>query len=283
MSASRIVVACLMSGALVACTSTNELQQRFAYRWGPDPGIPSSGVQTAIGDQIATLNYITESAFGVSYAEIPPLSDKWFDVTEWGFNVGRRDCEIYMDYMFRLNREKARDDGIIAGLAAATASIVGVSAKSPAKTLSVLAASFGLATALNDAIFQSYLFSEAPGLISVKVKQLQDKYQQQVEKTQVQTGAKATPTMVKTSTTTNKTTTGGGSGSGNSTDNTTTVVLPIKTAEQAYSAIQNYYNICLPHSIEGVLLQAVANTTAKSSSPSNNSTPTLQQQQTAAP
>jgi hypothetical protein len=239
----------------------------------------ASDVETAIGDEVGVLNYI------VQHAPIDPKGpDPWFEVARWGFNVGRRDCQIYMDYMFRLNREKARDDGIIAGLSAASAAIVGVTAKSPSKALSVLAASFGLATALNDSIFQSYLFSEAPGLISIKVAQLQDAYQQQVEKTQAQL---TTPKVVTTTTTSAKSASKpapvGSSGvatkdnttGGKTDDTTTTVVEPIKTAAQAYGAIQTYYNICLPQSIEGVLLQAVADTKATPSSPSNTSPPTL--------
>ena len=260
-------MACLLAGTLGACTSADELQQRFAYRWGPDPALPSSDVQGVIGDQVQVLNYI------ISNAKIDVSApNAWFRVAEWGFNVGRHDCEIYMDYMFRLNREKARDDGMIAGLSAASAAIVGVTAKNPSKALSVLAASFGLATALNDAIFQSYLFSEAPGLISIKVAQLQDTYQQQVEKTQFQPPSSPVTTTTTTSKKNASATTGG---SATSSDTTTTLVLPITAPEQAYNAIQNYYHICLPQSIEGVLLQAVADTTAKSSSPSNSSTPTL--------
>jgi len=262
---------------LSACTSSDEIQQRFAYRWGPDPGLPADQVQSAIAGQIAVLDYISWNAFQLHYPEIPAgvlPADYWFAVTEWGFNVGRRDCEIYMDYMFRLNREKSRDDGIIGGLGAASAAIVGVTAKSPAKALSVMAAAFGLGTALNDAIFQSYLFSEAPGLISIKVTQLQDTYQQQVEKTQFQAKTQPAPKVVTTTTQSSKTATTGASGS-KSTDTSTAVVEPITTPEQAFNSIQNYYHICLPQSIEGVLLQAVADTTAKPSSPSNSSTPTL--------
>jgi len=279
MFAKRIGAACLLMGALGACTSSNEIQQRFAYRWGPDPGLPADNVQSTIAGQVQVLDYISWNAFHYHYPDVPPgvsPAAYWFAITEWGFNVGRQDCEIYMDYMFRLNREKARDDGIIAGLSAASSAIVSATAKSPASTLSVLAATFGLATALNDAVFQSYLFSEAPGLISIKVAQLQNAYQQQVEQTQAQAKTQSTPKIVTTTTKTSKTATTAAPGSAASTDQTTTVVVPIASPEQAYNAIQNYYHLCLPQSIEGVLLQAVADTNAKPSSPSTSSTPTLQ-------
>jgi cell division septation protein DedD len=271
MSAMRIFATCALALTLGAC-STDYLVERYEWRWGPDPAIPRSDVQTVIGGQIQVLDYITYQAFGVHYPPPPPVpSQFWFEVTEWGFNVGRQDCEIYLDYMFRMNREKQRDDGIIAGVSAASSAIVAATTHNPAKALSVLAASFGLATALNDAIFESYLFSEAPGLISVKVKDLQDTYQQQVEKNQVQTPKIVSNTQTKTTTTTSSIT----KPPSQATDTTTAVVAPISTPAAAYNAIQNYYHICLPHSIEGVLLQAVADSSAKPSSPSTSSTPAL--------
>lgn len=273
MSAKRICLICVLLMTLVGCNTTDYLVERYEWRWGPDPAIPRSDVQTVIGGQIQVLDYITSQAFGVDYQDAPKVSpDLWFRAAEWGFNVGRQDCEIYLDYMFRMNREKQRDDGVIAGVSAATSAIVTATAHSPSATLSVLAAAFGLATALNDAIFSSYLFTEAPGLISVKVKDLQDTYQQQVEKNQIQS-----PKVVTTSTQTQTTTTSPSPTKPPSTasDSSAAVVAPITTADEAYSAIQNYYHICLPHSIEGVLLQAVADSSAKPSSPSTNSTPKL--------
>jgi hypothetical protein len=269
MSAVRILVTGVLTLTLAAC-NTDYLVERYQWRWGPDPAIPRSDVQTVIGGQVQVLDYITSEALGVHYQQAPPISKKfWFEVAEWGFNVGRQDCEVYLNYMFRMNREKQRDDGIIAGVSAATSAIVSVTAHNPAKALSVLAAAFGLATALNDAIFQSYLFSEAPGLISVKVRDLQDTYQQLVEKNQI-------PQNQKPKVVTSKTVTTDASTQSKATDTTTAVVQPIETAQGAYNAIQNYYHICLPQSIEGVLLQAVADTTAKSTSPSSSSTPKLQ-------
>jgi hypothetical protein len=272
-----------MVSALSACTSSDELMQRFTYRWGPNPALPSSSVNTAIADEVAVLDYITSNAFQIHYVDVATriapkdTANFWFAATEWGFNVGRRDCEIYMNYMFRLNREKQRDDSIITGLATFASGLVTATSKS-ATTLSILAASFGLATAVNDAIFTSYLFSEAPGLISIKVKQLQDAYQQQIETNQQQLASRS-PSVVTTTKTTGTTNTASAATpappKSNSTDTTTTVVQPIAFPHQAFNAIQNYYHLCLPQSIEGVLLQAVADSTAKPSSPSSSSTPKL--------
>jgi hypothetical protein len=267
-----LLLLCAMAASLGGCGTYDEFGQRLKWRWGPDPSMPSAQVDSAISDQVKVLAYISSDAL-----KKPDLkqvkSTEWIEVARWGFDVGRRDCEIYLNYLFRLNREKTRDDSIIAGLATASAGIVAVTTKAQAP-LSILAASFGLATALNDAIFTTYLFSDSPGLISVKVKELQDAYRQQVEDNQKQTKSQS---MTKTNqsgtkTTNNETTTGKQTHGKTATSSTTTTttVIPITTAEGAFSAIQNYYHICLPQAIEGTLMQAVSDTTATTSNPSNN-------------
>jgi hypothetical protein len=86
---------------------------------------------------------------------------------------------IYMDNLFRLNREKGRNDNILAGLSTAAAAII-TGITTAQKPLSILAAVFGLSIALNDAIFQSYLFSQAPGLVSKKVSDMQEVFRNSV-------------------------------------------------------------------------------------------------------
>ncbi|HET8919992.1 MAG TPA: hypothetical protein VFN27_09965 [Xanthobacteraceae bacterium] len=268
---------------LSGCNTTDYLVERYEWRWGPNPALPRSDVQTVIVGQIQVLDYITTQAFHIGYPgeEIPAGfgPNFWFQVAEWGFNIGRQDCEIYLNYMFRMNREKQRDDGIIAGVSAATSAIVTATTHNPAKALSVLAASFGLATALNDAIFSSYLFTEAPGLISVKVKDLQDAYQQTVEKNQIQQPKTSPKSWIVSTTETKKIIPSKSKSSAPSQDSNTTtttvVARPILSPEDAYAAIQNYYHICLPQSIEGILLQTVADSSAKSTDASNSSTPKL--------
>jgi len=131
----------------------------------------------------------------------------------------------------RLNREKQRNDSALSALAAGSAAIL-TPTHASAQSLSIVAAAFGLTTAINDAAFQSYLFTEAPGLIANKVKDLQDVYQKSLTQ------------------------------------------ASIATADQAYSAIQHFYSICLPESIEGVLLEAVASSTAKVKTGGQNGTQT---------
>jgi hypothetical protein len=226
--ASRVVFVALISTFFLTSCSDADRKAMVAGRWGPNPALQPTNIDSVIHDQTQVLLYIELEAGLIksdgagSYVQANSLSPAqlWYTVAQWGFNVGRQDCEIYLNTLYRLNREKQRNDSALAALAAGTAAIL-TPTHASAKSLSIVAAAFGLSTALNDALFQTYLFTEAPGLISTKVKELQDTYQKSL-------GASS-----------------------------------ITTSDQAYSAIQNYYNICLPESIEGVLLEAVATSSAK--------------------
>jgi len=222
----------LLAGAVVTgvatlggCATTDEFAARFAGRWGPPAAIPESDFNSAIQGQVAVLAYIAQNA-GLGTGLDPVKDDRWYSVAEWGFNVGRQDCEVYLDNLYRLHRERLRNDGVIAAFGTAASAIV-TSTTTKQRPLSIIAAVFGLTTALNDAILDSYLFNEAPGLIAIKIKDLQDAY-----KDLVKTNQKS-----------------------------------VNSSAAAYEVLQNYYTICLPPSIEGVLLETVASGKPQASNP----------------
>ncbi len=202
-------------------------------RWGPNPAITAPEFTNVAANQALVLNYLAGVAgYATSEGRVPGLlPDQWADIAQWGFNVGRQDCEIYMDTLFRINRQKGRNDSILAGLQTAAAGIVSATTTSQ-KPLSILAAVFGLSVIVNDSVFQTYLFSEFPGLVSKKVADLQDEFRNSVVNKKV----------------------------------------VVNTPSSAFYAVQTYYSMCLPHSIEGVLLQTVAD--AKPVTPASTTTPT---------
>src|SRR5438309_1388391 len=161
----------LLCAALTGCGSSEEIRQRINGRWGPNPAIPSSEVATVMQNQTQVLNYlICNSGLGRCDASgfvsaLPPSA--WYDVAQWGFNVGRQDCEVYLDNLFRMNRERSRNHNIITSLGTYAAAIV-TGTTHAQKPLSIIAAALGFSVALNDAIFDSYLFTQAPGLIAKK-------------------------------------------------------------------------------------------------------------------
>jgi hypothetical protein len=177
----------LIAGAVAGCANSNELKARFNGRWGPDPAMQPADVATVAQNQLLVLSYLERSA-GYMAADgtlIRPLVDAdYAEIAQWGFNIGRQDCEIYMDNLFRLSREKGRNDNILAAASTAAAAIV----------------------------------TEAPGLVAKKVSDLQEVFRNSVVTGQVK----------------------------------------VTSPASAYYAVQSYYHICLPHSIEGVMLQSIA-------------------------
>jgi hypothetical protein len=210
----------LFGGAAGGCANSDEISARFNGRWGPEPALQAATVATVAQNQTLVLNYLGRGA-GFIAEDGTPLRQMapsdWTEIAQWGFNVGRQDCEIYMDNLFRLNREKGRNDNVLAALSTAAAGIV-TGTTTAQKPLSILAAVFGLSIAVNDAIFQSYLFTQAPGLVAKKVSDLQEEFRNSV----------------------------------------VTGKVTINSGSSAYYAIQTYYHICLPHAIEGVMLQSIA-------------------------
>jgi hypothetical protein len=207
--------AVLVSGMLGGCVTSEELSTRINGRWGPNPAIQAVAVDTVASNQLLVLGYLARNAGMLTPDGVIRADADWYEIAQWGFNVGRQDCEIYLDNLFRMNREKGRNDNILAAVSTAAALIV-TGTTTAQKPLSILAAAFGLSIALNDAIFQSYMFNQAPGLVSKKVGDLQEEFRNKVHP------------------------------------------ADIRTPSAAYYAIQTYYHICLPHAIEGVLLQKIA-------------------------
>ncbi len=208
----------LLSAAMAGCV--DDLGARISGRWGPNPAIQPAVFDAVAQNQYLVLSYLARATGRSSLVTqdgvlLQGASGDWYEVAQWGFNIGRQDCEIYLDNLFRMNRERGRNDAIMTAVSTAAALIVTATTKSQ-KPLSILAAAFGLSIAANDAIFDSYLFSQAPGLVSKKVSDLQEEFR-----------SKVTP-------------------------------ADIYSASSAYNAIQTYYHICLPHAIEGVLLQKIA-------------------------
>jgi len=207
----------LISGTMAGCV--DDLGARITGRWGPNPAIQSAAVDTVAQNQYLVLSYLARATGRGLVTQdgllLPGRAEDWYDVAQWGFNIGRQDCEVYLDNLFRMNREKGRNDNILTAVSTAAALIVTATTTSQ-KPLSILAAAFGLSIAANDAIFQSYLFNQAPGLVSKKVSDLQEEFRSKV------------------------------------------TTAEVYSPSSAYNAIQTYYHICLPHAIEGVLLQKIA-------------------------
>lgn len=210
---------------LLGCSQSDDIQRRFAGRWGPKPNIVAADAQATLTNQLDVLKYI-EAASGI-YPSPTTLDPNWYYIAEWGFNIGRADCTAYLDNLFFIARQRAKYNGLFLDLSSAATAIVTATAPHSA-ALSLIAPVFGLAGNVSNRVFDSYLFSDtAPGIIQNKVKDLQGTFQDTIKANMAQ----------------------------------------VDTSAAAYAAIQNYYNICLPQSIEGVLLEHIATGTATATDP----------------
>src|SRR5689334_7536490 len=116
----------LVCGASVGCVDESG-NTVFNARWGPNPAIQSAAFVSTAQNQVIVLNYLGRATGyfaedGTPLRTITPAA--WAEIAQMGFNIGRQDCEIYMDTLFRLNREKGRNDNILAAAATAAAAIV---------------------------------------------------------------------------------------------------------------------------------------------------------------
>jgi hypothetical protein len=90
------------------------------------------------------------------------------------YEIGRQ-CDQYLDVLFRFNREQRAGRQDLAATAAATAAIMGLSGAS-AKAIAITAAAFGLATSLFDASVNSVLFTIEPSALRNVALQGRKKY-----------------------------------------------------------------------------------------------------------
>jgi hypothetical protein len=235
----RYVDACLMSFGilsallLASCSDMQEAGRRYEDRWGPDPKMPANAFteiaqqQKAVMASIVAAYEAVPTADGVTKISLPMPDTEtnfWLKVTTFGMNVIDQKCDVYMSDLFKLNRERNRNDSILKSMQAASTAIVGVSvAANKAKIpLLSIASAFGLVESINDEASKTYLFEQIPGIVADKVRQARNLYRQ-----------RTVPLL----------------------SNSRTLTSPIYDEATAYRALRDYLSLCLPQTIEGNFLQ----------------------------
>lgn len=140
-------------------------------------GIPATleqlNISTTADAQDQMVNELIRTA-GLNF-QPPTLSEDWYLVTKAGvYEIGRQ-CDQYLDALFRFNREQRAGHQDLAAAAAATGAIMGISGAG-AKALAITAAAFGLATSLFDASVNSVLFTIEPSALRNVALQGRTKY-----------------------------------------------------------------------------------------------------------
>ena len=131
-------------------------------------GIPPTLEQLNVSATIYAQNQLVYDL--IVAAGFPPgtqfaaRDDNWSLVARAGiYEIGRQ-CDQYLDILFRFNREQRAGRQDLAAAAAATGAIMGLSGVS-VKAIAITAAAFGLASSLFDASVNSVLFTIEPSAL----------------------------------------------------------------------------------------------------------------------
>jgi hypothetical protein len=141
---------------------------------------------TAYSQNLMVDELIQTAGLGLpSGTQLPPDDPRWSLVMKAGvYEIGRQ-CDQYLDVLFRFNREQRAGRQDLAAAAAATGAIMGIAGAS-AKALAITAASFGLASSLFDANVNSVLFTIEPSALRYVALQGRQQYLDSLRKNNVE-------------------------------------------------------------------------------------------------
>jgi hypothetical protein len=159
--AARIWLAVCLALLLSACSLIrDQLDPTTVSIRGVPPTLEQLNVNATANAQNQFVNDLIQTA-----DLQPPLKpDDWELVMKAGvYDIGRQ-CDQYLDVLFRFNREQRAGRQDLAAAAAATGAIMGLSGVS-VKAIAITAAAFGLASSLFDASVNSVLFTIEPSAL----------------------------------------------------------------------------------------------------------------------
>jgi hypothetical protein len=218
-------------------TGCADIQDQLTGRYGPNP-VPTGALVSAAAQR--QYDVVVAMASGAGFPPGQPTVGRrqdWYTVIMTGFNVVDDACMTYIDDLWILERRKARNGSLIAATGAAVSGIVASGSHPSAITLAVLAQAFGLASAYNTAISDSYLYTQNAATIKKLLRKTTEAYRTDL--------AKKLPAPE------------------------TEITYPIGSPGAAYHHMREYLALCLPPTIQAQIEDLVANAKA---SPENSST-----------
>jgi hypothetical protein len=157
---------------LGGCSSLTDV----SYRNGPDVDFPATQITSNLQRQDEAATLFINYALGEN--AVPRNNADWHAAANTGFNYVHGVCDDYLNFIERLQRDKDTTDKGLGAASIATTSIL--AAANAANSLKYVAASLGLATSLNDAIFERYLFGQDVSVVKEKVDELMGAYESTV-------------------------------------------------------------------------------------------------------
>jgi hypothetical protein len=169
----------LAAGMLSGCTGEYDI---WGMRYGPSPVLVADTVRGSVERQTAVVAAVVAGASGLprnpaTGVPLPPvfpslndpdiqgdrisLRRAWYTLILTGFNVIDDACMSYIDGLWIMERQKTRNSTIIHAAGAAGAALLSAQVTSQtAAALLVLSQAFGFAGILNDAVFNTYLYTQ---------------------------------------------------------------------------------------------------------------------------
>jgi hypothetical protein len=153
---------------------------------GVEPTLEQLNVSATLDAENQLVNNLIQAAGLPPGTQLAPYDNTWSLVMKAGvYEIGRQ-CDQYLDVLFRFNREQRAGRQDLAAAAAATAAIMGLASAS-AKAIAITAAAFGLATSLFDASVNSVLFTIEPSALRNVALQGRKNYLEQLAKLRIDT------------------------------------------------------------------------------------------------
>jgi hypothetical protein len=229
----------LTAGVVCGCSSLDD-NTIFAMRYGPSPVLAET-VRTSAIDQVAVIQMVlAPPAVLAAGGPLPPprvlpsYGDRegWFNVILAGFNNIDQSCDLYITDLWKLERIKTRNSTILHAAGAAGAAIISAAQVTPqtAAALLVLSQAFGLAGVLNNAIADSYLYSQSSANVRALVIVTRDAYRDDLVKNFNPENKSVPPE----------------------------VAYPLGSVPAAYFHMREYLSLCLPPAIQGQVDKLVA-------------------------
>ncbi|TBW38045.1 hypothetical protein EYW49_10620 [Siculibacillus lacustris] len=167
-----------------------------------------------------------------TYGSKTALRNRWYDATLLGFNYADEDCGEYLRLNFRLARMRERDHGLLTHVGGGLPGLLSATTV-PAAATTTIAAAFGMGATVTDDLLSSYLFTNMdPSVVFRTVTRLQNSYRNETLKRKAEIDSGAT----------------------------------------AYRAVQNYYSLCFPQTIEAKMSEFLASANVETVNP--DGTPT---------
>jgi hypothetical protein len=160
--------------------------------------------------------------------------EEWYRVIWQGFNQIDTACMLYINGLWKLERQKTRNSTIIHALGATGGALLGAARPTPSTTAGLVLMSqvFGLAGVLNNAIADSYLYSQSAANVYNLVKVTTDAYRDDLAKNYYpdRTDKNLPPE----------------------------IAYPMGSVPAAYFHMREYLSLCLPPAIQGQVDKLVA-------------------------